>query len=164
MVIYFDLDGVLADFTTGVISRGIPCLPMGKGTPSDTAVMYGQLSKIPHFYYTLPPIMGTVQLFRQLKPYYHCEILSAIPKPKWGFVGAAEDKQAWVANYLGSDVKVNIVTREEKARFCKGKDSILIDDFPKNISAWEECGGTGILFISPADLTRQLSAMLNIQF
>lgn len=34
-----------------------------------------------------------------------------------------------IYKYLGEDVKVNIVFREEKKNLCKGKDCILIDDF-----------------------------------
>lgn len=161
LTLYFDLDGVLANYEAGVRAHGVPYVPMGKSTPKDTATMYGQLSKIPHFFYTLPPIAGTVQLFMQLKTQYHCEILTAIPKPKWGFVGAAEDKCAWVVNYLGADVKVNVVTREEKLKFCKGKDCVLIDDMKINVDAWNAAGGTGILFTGPVTLANQLSVVIN---
>ena len=83
---------------------------------------------------------------KELNKKYHCEILSAIPKPHWGLVGTAEDKKAWIAKYLGEKVPVNIVYREEKKNFAKDRNCFLIDDLKKNIAEWNEYGGTGILF------------------
>ena len=84
--------------------------------------------------------------YEELNKKYHCEILSAIPKPHWGLVGTAEDKKAWIAKYLGEKVPVNIVYREEKKNFAKDRNCFLIDDLKKNIAEWNEYGGTGILF------------------
>ena len=76
---------------------------------------------------------------------HKCEILTGIPKPKRGIVTAGDDKRAWVRRLLSKDIVVNIVYREEKPRYCSGKDCVLIDDFGKNIKEWEAIGGTGIL-------------------
>lgn len=163
ITLYFDLDGVLADYATGVSLYGIKYVPLEQSTAKDTAIMYGQLSKIPHFFYTLPPILGTVQIFMKLKQRYNCEILTAIPKPRWGFIGADDDKRAWVAHYLGYDVKVNVVTREEKLKFCKGVESVLIDDMKLNVDAWNNNGGTGIRFTNPVELIKQLDSIAGIR-
>lgn len=96
-------------------------------------------------------------MFRRIYAVYEkrCEILSGIPNPKRGILTAGEDKISWAHRILSPDLKVNIVLREEKPQCCTGKDCILIDDLEKNISAWEEMGGTGILFKS-AEKTMRL--------
>ena len=67
-------------------------------------------------------------------------------KPHWGLVGTAEDKKEWGEKYLGKDVPINIVYREQKKDFAKNKKCFLIDDLEKNIREWNEYDGTGILF------------------
>jgi hypothetical protein len=54
---------------------------------------------------------------------------------------------------------VNIVFKEQKPEFCTGKDCILIDDYSKNIEAWEEMGGTGILYTSAEETLAVLKEM-----
>ena len=51
---------------------------------------------------------------------------------------------------------MNIVYREEKKNFCKGKDWILIDDHPGNIASWREYGGTGILHVSAEETMKEM--------
>ena len=85
-----------------------------------------------------------------------CEILTGIPKPKRGIVNAGEDKTKWVHRLLSKDIKVNIVFREDKPKFCTGKGCILIDDMEKNIAEWEAMGGTGIQNISAAETMKRL--------
>ena len=67
-------------------------------------------------------------------------------------MGTGEDKKAWVEKYLGKDVPVNIVYREQKKDFARNKNCILIDDLEKNIEEWNSYGGTGILFDSAEDI------------
>ncbi len=106
-----------------------------------------------HYYDKLELMPGAEKMFRILYDKYgdKCEILTGIPKPKRGILTAGEDKTNWVHRLLSKDIVVNIVFREQKPDYCTGKDCILIDDLEKNIEAWEECGGTGILF-TDADL------------
>lgn len=149
---YVDMDGVLADFENYIHTHNIPYAPQSNRKPDDDKKMWDAIKKIPHFYDKLEPIPGSLEAFRELSKENHCEILSAIPKPKWGLEHTESDKRNWIKRHLGEDIKVNIVYREEKVNFCKGKDSILIDDLPKNIKEWEAAGGTGILFTNPEDM------------
>ena len=85
-----------------------------------------------------------------------CEILTGIPKPKRHINNAGKDKISWAHRLLSPTVRVNIVFKEEKKRFCEGIDSILIDDLRKNIDEWREYGGTGILHKSTGDTMKIL--------
>lgn len=146
ITIYFDMDGVLADFQGYLEKHNIAYVPHDTQDKDADAHMWDFIKKEERFYYQLEPVRGVLELFEELNKEYHCEILTAIPKPHWGLVGTAEDKKEWVEKYLGKDVPINIVYREQKKDFAKNKKCFLIDDLEKNIREWNEYGGTGILF------------------
>lgn len=52
---------------------------------------------------------------------------------------------------------VHIVYREEKKNYIGGPEYILVDDYEKNISEWESCGGTGIHFKSAEETLKILA-------
>ena len=85
--------------------------------------------------------------------------VSGIPTPRRHIDTAREDKVSWCRRLLPEGVEVNVVYRREKRKFCKGRESVLIDDFSENVAAWESAGGTGILFRGIDDARRQLRGL-----
>ena len=156
VVIYFDMDGVLADFKGYLEKHNIPYVPHDTKDKQADAYMWECIKGVERFYYQLEPMPGVLELFQELRREYRCEILTAIPKPHWGLEGTAEDKKAWVAKYLGEDVAVNIVYREQKKDFAKHRGCVLVDDLKKNIEEWNVYGGTGILFEGAEGFNRSL--------
>ena len=158
--IFFDMDGVVADFERGVkeICGFTPMSQNGR-SPAEDDEMWARIRLDEHFYDHLEPMPGAKALFDAVYGKYgdKCEILTGIPKPKRGMVYAGEDKIKWAHRLLAEDVKVNIVFREEKPQFCTGKECILIDDLEKNIEEWEAMGGTGILFTGAEAVLQRLS-------
>lgn len=147
--IYFDMDSVLADFFRGLRELcGIEPIPQEYATKEYDDNMWESIRNVGNYYDKLELMPGAKKLFDAVYSKYgdKCEILTAVPKPKRNIPEAGDDKKKWVKRLLSDKVKVNIVTREEKPGYCKGKDSILIDDLPGNIEEWEKNGGTGILF------------------
>ena len=160
--IYFDLDGVMADFDRGVYELcGMDAFSHEDDKSDD--IMWLRIKEVGHFYDKLELMPGANELFDDLYAKYgdKCEILSGIPKPRRGIVTAGEDKISWVRRMLSKNVKVNIVYKEDKPDYCTGEDCILIDDLPANIRAWEDMGGTGIIN-SGADDTRQTLVEMGI--
>ena len=160
--IYFDLDGVMADFDRGVYELcGMDAFSHEDDKSDD--IMWLRIKEVGHFYDKLELMPGAKELFDDLYAKYgdKCEILSGIPKPRRGIVTAGEDKISWVRRMLSKNVKVNIVYKEDKPDYCTGEDCILIDDLPANIKAWEDIGGTGIIN-SGADDTRQTLVEMGI--
>lgn len=160
--IYFDLDGVMADFDRGVYELcGMDAFSHEDDKSDD--IMWLRIKEVGHFYDKLELMPGAKDLFDDLYAKYgdKCEILSGIPKPRRGITTAGEDKIRWVRRMLSEKVKVNIVYKEDKPDYCTGKDCILIDDLPANIKAWEDMGGTGIIN-SGADDTRQTLVEMGI--
>lgn len=151
--IYFDMDGVVADFERGAREFcGLPDVPQSQRTKEEDDLMWAKIREVEHFYDRIKPLDEGVKLFEMVYAKYgeRCELLTGIPKPRRGIPTAGEDKINWAHRVLSSQVVVNIVFREDKKDYCKGKDSILIDDLPSNISAWTEAGGTGILYTDAA--------------
>lgn len=157
--IYFDMDGVLADFNRGVrelCNINPPSQDFTDKIKDDE--MWNKIRKTPHFYNRLKLIGGAKELFDIIYKTYgnKCEILTAIPKDNKGITTAREDKINWVRRLLSNDIKINIVYREDKPRFCYDKGCILIDDLKRNIDDWCNLGGTGILNISSKDTIKTL--------
>ena len=161
--IYFDMDGVLADFERGVkeLCGMTPPSQNADQKPGEDDRMWEKVKACPHFYDLLELMPGAKEMFDAVYSKYgdRCEILTAIPKPKRGIVSAAEDKKAWVKRLLSENIVVNIVTREEKPQYCNGKGCILIDDMEKNIREWNEMGGTGIVNVSAGETMVKLSEL-----
>ena len=151
--IYFDMDGVLADFNRGVEEMcGMETPPQGEGWATGCdGLMWKRIRMQDHFYDRLELMPGAMEMFGLIYSRYgdRCEILSAIPRPEKGILTAREDKIRWMHRLFPEQVVVNIVLRKEKPLFCKGRGYILIDDFSENVKAWETIGGTGIFHKSP---------------
>lgn len=146
--IYFDMDGVLADFDRGVIELlGLPKVDQANRTHTENLRLHAEMGRHPHFYDCLEPMPGAFDLFHDIYNKYgdRCEILSGIPRPDKGVPTAGEDKISWVRRLLSPDVKINVVYRSDKKKYCLGESYILIDDFSANIESWKKAGGTGIL-------------------
>lgn len=157
--IYFDMDGVLADFTRGVKELcGMNPPEQGRFGPDEDAEMWKKIRGTDHFYDRLELMPGAKEMFGTVYGKYgdRCEILTGIPKPDKGVETAAEDKQAWMKRMLSDTVKVNICYRAQKIGKCEGESCILIDDYRKNIDEWTKAGGTGILFVSAEKTMEEL--------
>ena len=159
--IYFDLDGVLADFDRGVEELcGLPRLNQEIEDIRELQ-MWDAIRQIPHFYDRLAPMPGAAEMFRQIYEAYgdRCEILTGVPKPSRGILTAEKDTVNWVRRELSPEIKINLVLKADKKDFCSGPDCILIDDFSRTIERWRTNGGTGIRFVSAEDTLRQLHAL-----
>ncbi len=152
VMIYLDMDGVLADFNRGVSELcHMEATPLnGKRSAKYDDQMWLAIKKVDHFYEKLELMPGAEEMFRLIYGQYgkQCEILTGIPLPQRGIVDAKQDKIDWAQRKLAKDIKINVVYRKEKLLFCAGKGSVLIDDREKSIKDWEQSGGTGILHIN----------------
>ena len=162
--IFFDMDGVLADFDRGIIELcKLEPMPQNlKPRNEEKEIeMWGKVKEVGHFYDKLEPIPGAKEMFDAVYSRYgeKCEILTGIPKPWREIVTAAEDKVNWMRRLFSETVKINTVLRAEKKNFCTGKDCILIDDYVKNTKEWTEIGGTAILFTNAEEAIKVMKEM-----
>ena len=160
--VYFDMDGVLADFDRGVRELcGMEAQDQGMRSPAMDDLMWKEIKKIDHFYDRLELMPGAKEMFDAVYRACgdRCEILTGIPKERRGILTAAEDKKNWMKRILSDRIKVNICYRAEKILKCTGPGTILIDDLKKNIDEWREAGGTGILHRSAEETMNELKKL-----
>ncbi|MCR5219465.1 MAG: hypothetical protein K6E31_00515 [bacterium] len=165
MKIYFDMDGVLADFESGVRELcGMEPQKQGRQTPEQDDLMFAAMREVGHFYGKLRPFPEAVALLHEILATLgpeHVAILTGVPKPGRNIPEASEDKKEWIRRHVALSLEVNTVLRRDKIRFAGSRDHILIDDYSANINAWEKAGGTGICHIS-AETTRNRLIELGI--
>ena len=85
--LFFDMDGVLVDFQSGIDKLS-----------EDVKREYeGRLDEVPGIFSLMDPMPGAIEAARILSEYYDVYILSTAP---WKNPTAASDKVAWVTKYL----------------------------------------------------------------
>ena len=86
---------------------------------------------------------GGKQLWTFLKR-YDTEILSAYVEDIYD-KNCIPGKKSWASRNLGiCSNKINLVKRVQKQQFAD-KNSILIDDYPKNVNEFRSRGGQGVV-------------------
>ncbi len=155
--IFVDMDGVLADFVTGVEGPDFldgPLLSEQDYDDNKESFINKRLFK------NLPPMEGMADLIDFIKqtklPW---EILSAAGLTENRNL-AVYDKTAWVKDHVCPYVAVTCTTKgKHKAIYAK-PDRVLIDDRLENIEAWEDAGGIGILHKSVAETIDTLTTLI----
>lgn len=136
--LFLDLDGVLADFdahfpaTFGLDHRGL----------ADDA-MWERINAHPNYFLDMPPCDGALDFWRSVRDLDPI-ILTSCPRTNYAHV--ARQKRLWVREHLSGEILVlPVLGGHNKPLFMHSPGDILIDDFAKNIEAWEKAGGFGIL-------------------
>ena len=162
-MIYLDMDSVLADFERGVqeLCHMEALSQNGKRDLKQDDLMWDAIRETDHFYDRLELVPGAKELFNRIYGKYgdQCEILTGIPREERGIVTAEQDKRNWTKRMLSDTVKVNAVCRKHKQNYCKGPESVLIDDREKTIREWRELGGTGILYVNAEETIKKLEEL-----
>ena len=133
-MVYFDMDGVLADFD-GYYSQVI-----GDRLPDGSAI-WSRVAQYPSFFLDLPVMPGARELWAVVPPEKR-GILSAVP---YSIENGADHKRRWLEKHfaVSGDNVILVRGRKNKAKYAK-PGYILIDDRADNIREWEEAGGIGI--------------------
>jgi len=151
--IYCDLDGVLADFNNRFeeFSEGI--------SPKNYEAMYGLdefwdlINEIGvRFWVGIKWLPDGIKLWRYIKK-YNPTLLSAPSRDKSSEIG----KRLWVKKHLPG-VKLILIQASLKKEYANS-NSILIDDFHRNIEDWEESEGIGILHRNYNNTIKQLKKL-----
>lgn len=159
MKIYFDMDGVLADWVAGFESTFPVSYEYFNSLPKERYDRYKDLiKKTPKFFYNLPPINYTVSVLKELVANgYDVEILTSAGTDRTKHVVA--EKKAWLKKH-GINVPFNYTTKSaDKAKYAT-KDSVLIDDRDKSIGPFKQAGGGVIHFKEGIDLRKKLKKFI----
>ena len=138
------MDGVLADFKTGV--QKLTGAPISKwmNIPSSKE-KWSHVKAKKDFWSTLPWQPGGKQLWSYIEK-FNPHILSAYVEESFD-PNCIPGKTEWLRRNTGlrDRSRINLVRRREKQLYTKrGNPSILIDDYEKNIREFNAAGGIGI--------------------
>ena len=149
-IIYFDLDGVLADFTKGVFEKcGVSIT--GPDSLFDKDIKARVFSD-PSFFLELDVMSGAHDMIELARTFGIVKILSATGYSSESLVAA--QKRAWVSKHFGSDLEVHLVQKSHHKAKYAWPDVVLIDDrLEKSIMPFRDKGGIGIHHTDP-ELTK----------
>lgn len=146
--VFCDLDDVLADFKRGcemALGRKWKDIDPVINNPKTHDSFVEELKKAkPDFWETLPWTPNGHKLWSAISKHDPI-ILTAYPET---WKESIPQKHEWCKRNLGlSKSRVLCVQRRDKYKFARlqGMANILIDDFHKNVSEWNDAGGKGIL-------------------
>ena len=114
--LYFDMDGVLVDFMSGV----------NKVSDNLREQYAGRLDEIPGVFALMDPMPGAIDAVHKLAEHYDVYILSTAP---WNNPSAWADKVSWVTKHLDDVFHKRMVVTHCK-HLCQG--DFLIDDRSKH--------------------------------
>ena len=142
--IFVDMDGVLADFFgEWTKSQGVDDWKEIKNP--EQAI--GDIKNIDDFWLNLPVLpkaRNLLELIKQVKGKYKICTSPLADDPR-----SEPHKREWVKKNLAFFPPEEVIVTHNKPQFAKQKDgtsNILIDDFGKNIDAWEAAGGIGFKY------------------
>lgn len=152
-IIYFDMDGVLADFEekyNSIMSKLVPIEQFSKLPPEEKDVIKEELFTY-DFFRTMKPIQKGLDLLKYYQSKYdHVVILSATGDTS----KAAEIEQAkrdWLKEHVG-DIPAHFsqeaeIKYETMKLYPSFQTHVLVDDRDKSLDPWIAKGGIGVKFI-----------------
>lgn len=114
--LFFDMDGVLVDFQSGIDKLS-----------DETKKEYeGRLDEVPGIFSLMDPMLGAIDAVKLLSEHYDVYILSTAP---WKNTSAWSDKITWIIKHFGELFKKRVILTHCK-NLCYG--DFLVDDRGKN--------------------------------
>lgn len=173
MILYLDVDGVLADFDGYVAKHGIQNRtghihrPNSEWSDEDKKVdaEVRLLMDTPGFWSALPVLPDAHELWDYVQKHYTVTILTARPVDAIGAHRIAEEKHRWVNDHFDEGrYEFICCLRSEKREYARSKRflhsrNLLIDDMPYNCREWTEAGGISIRHTSACDTIKHLKAL-----
>jgi len=163
--IYFDVDDTLSNYTQNLATTFIKDPETGedrKIKPQDTVENID-------FWINAPIIPGAKEMVDFARNNFdNVEILSAVPElskankeltGKRFFDAPIDGKTEWVTKNIGP-IKFNWSKNGKEKGLWATPNSVLVDDKPENIRAFEQAGGIGILIDTPQGVINKLKDLL----
>ena len=153
--IYLDMDGVITDFDklfydmTGYKDGRDYEKEFGREAFWELIEKEGL-----KFWSEMPWTVDGKKLWNYLRE-KNVQILSA---PAFTIPDSKKGKLIWLARELSPKPKINLVKAKNKQKFAN-KDSVLIDDYDRNIKQWKSAGGVAIHHKSAADTIKKLKQL-----
>lgn len=165
--IYLDMDGVLADFASGMVAHGHVggqsyfLRPKHLWTAEEKArdESCRVIMARDEFWPSLEVLPGAMDLLwtaRALVGARNVFVLTALPANKAKQAMVAQCKRDWLLERMGiSHGQVITCQRSEKQQYAR-PNAFLVDDLPANCAEWADVGGVSILHRDPVTSAERL--------
>lgn len=173
VVIYCDMDGVLADFDKGLmqLSNGKNSFEFYKESNPQGMwnLIRDQSDNGIKFWATLPKIEPDADMLWKFinSLGYTVKILSSTASRQSKINSADIGKRTWLSTKLiPVPQEENIIlvdSSDAKRQYAAGPNHILIDDRPKNISQWRSAGGVAIEHKNATQTISELKRILGME-
>ncbi len=158
--VFFDSDGVMAGF-----DDGFPRLFGYHHRDVSEQDMWKAIAEHPDFFNALEPMPGALELFARVRALtqtlYQRDPIILTACPKSMFDRASFDKKTWYARHLPGIEVITMQGGARKGAYMRAKGDILIDDWPKNIEAWNALGGRGVVFQNHQQAFEEVQRLLS---
>lgn len=165
--VFFDLDGVLADFVSGALSAHGATLPyrdvkwdfcsqIGFNGTNDPA-FWAPMNY--NFWLNLGKLADGFELLGKVEQLVGKERIGILTSPSSND-GAVDGKLAWVKQHLPQYARRCIVTPAKELIAAPGK--LLIDDHDGNVDKWEAAQGDSLLFPRPWNVARSVEGSYDL--
>jgi len=155
MKIYCDMDMVLCDFLSAsekVLGQPYFDKSMSKEEKST------KITAKKDFWHTLPWYDGGKDLWKYITKHSNDDIYILSAYASWD-PNCKAGKKAWIKkNLRPAPNKIFLVKRDQKQNFAD-KNSILIDDYSRNIHEWESAGGKAVHHINRSTTIAKLKKL-----
>jgi hypothetical protein len=174
MMIYLDMDGVLADFFKGLEDK------YEVNHWKDIPNIQGALDSLKNtdFFYKLETFKEVIDGHQISKTSQIIKFVKELCGTNWGICSSplrgdeynsAYHKRRWLEKYGYTPLTQNIIFTANKHKYAvspvDGKPNILVDDKPSNIARWVEAGGIGIPYqANENDLDNYLFPLLEANY
>lgn len=160
MIVFLDIDGVLADFGGGIHEAlGLPWdpnhWPYKKGPAGwvyyeELGLSFAGFDRLCTFdlWADLQWMLDGREILNIVEQLFGCANIRLLTTPMPN-VESASGKVAWVHRHLPEYSKQLIITTAPKETFARVPDSILIDDCQDNFDRWLAAGGQAQLVPRP---------------
>ena len=167
MIIFLDMDGVVADFVRHIRNLNIPYNNQW-GQPRETwtaETLAGEEIKeramhTPGFWRDIPEMDGALELYQavhQFKPFF----LTAKPREhSEPWIG--REKLDWVRDHLDPEFPTHrmiVCNIGSKGPYARPGYVLIDDDLKRNGKEWTEAGGTFIHYAGPQDLHKVIECL-----
>lgn len=159
--VFLDMDGVLADFTSGMHKAiGVDYDPLapwpyrfgpeGWDWNKEIGWPFEDMSRLCdyNFWEQLPWTRDGRGILRIVLSHVDIDRITLLSTPMPNPMSES-GKVAWIKKNLPEYLKRMVLCREKKSILAKIPGAVLIDDNDSNIEQWEDAGGYGILVPRP---------------
>ena len=155
-IIYFDMDGVLADFEAGFLKvAGVNLSLLGPDVFADKETK-DKVFAHPTFFLDLPVLPGARSMVEYAMG-FDADVQALTATGYSSEESVRSQKEAWLAKHFPEITEIHTVPKSDMKAKYAWMDIILIDDrLEKSIMPFRAKGGIGIHHTSPADTKRQL--------